>query len=338
MVLVGAALYLAVEMLAEVGWEALRAQLLGAEPVWLAAVVGVLLCRWLVWNERWRAALAAVGVTVARRRSFFAIAAAAALNHLTPSFRVFGGLVRARYVTVPPHAFATSYGAVLFDQLANQAVAAVLAASAFVGVTWHLGRTGEATAAVVALTALVLLVPLLHRHFKRRGLLPWSGSEGSSPGRLGRRLRPLAEHGREVLDTVRRLLARRGLLLGVGSLGLLLAGFNLLAAWLSFVALGATVAPLWVFFAVSLGITLGAVSGTPGGGLTTEAAMVTCYTLLGVEPRLALAAAILYRGLHYAQVVLLGVPALVVLETLHRSHRELPSPDRRSPQPPADSR
>jgi uncharacterized protein (TIRG00374 family) len=133
--------------------------------------------------------------------------------------------------------------------------------------------------------------------------------------------RPLVARGREILRGLQVLLRDRRLLVGTALLGLALAAFNVVAAWVAFAALEQPVALSSVFYAVSLGVVVGAISGTPGGGLTTEAAMVTCYALLGVDRPLALAATLLYRGLHYALVVVLGLPALLTLEALHRRAR-----------------
>ena len=318
-VLVGAALYLAIKMFSAVGWSALEDQLRHADPRLVGLVVVLLLGRWLIWNARWRLALEASDLRVSRSRSLFAILAAAALNHLTPSFRLFGGLVRARYVSEQPTSgFATAYGAVIFDQLVNQTVAGFLTAIAFVGLSWRLGRPAEVLAGSLVVLSIVLLIPLLYRHLRRRGLLPSPSGEPDVASHVGPRLRPLAERSREVVATLQKLARDRSLVLRAAGLGLLLAALNLAAAWMSFAALGSSVPVLWVFFAVSLGVTLGAISGTPGGGLTTEAAMVTCYSLLGVDQTAALAATLLYRGLHYALVLLLGVPSLLTLEALHR--------------------
>jgi uncharacterized membrane protein YbhN (UPF0104 family) len=46
--------------------------------------------------------------------------------------------------------------------------------------------------------------------------------------------------------------------------------------------------------------------------------MVTCFVLLGTDRSAALAGTLLFRGLHYALVLLLGLPSLALLETDHR--------------------
>ncbi len=54
------------------------------------------------------------------------------------------------------------------------------------------------------------------------------------------------------------------------------------AQWLVFAALGIEISPLIVIVTISLGTAAGALSGSPGGITTTEAAMVGTYILLGV--------------------------------------------------------
>ncbi|MDX1644630.1 MAG: lysylphosphatidylglycerol synthase domain-containing protein, partial [Thermoanaerobaculia bacterium] len=114
------------------------------------------------------------------------------------------------------------------------------------------------------------------------------------------------------------------LLISVGLLALLYVALNWAAAWSASNALARPLEPLTVFLALSLGTTVGALSGTPGGTLTTEAAMIACYVLLGVDRQTALAATLLYRGLHYLLVLTLGLPALVGCELAHCRRR---SPD-----------
>jgi uncharacterized membrane protein YbhN (UPF0104 family) len=46
--------------------------------------------------------------------------------------------------------------------------------------------------------------------------------------------------------------------------------------------------------------------------------MVTGYVFLGVARGDAVAAALIFRGLHYALVLGCGLPSFVVLETLRR--------------------
>ena len=206
----------------------------------------------------------------------------------------------------------------LWDQVINQASTGALSAIAFVTLSWRLGRAGQSAVALAMLTAIVLLVPLLYRRVRRLGLL----GDGERPASFEpgdeRWSRLVAAGGREAIQTLQRLLFDRALVAKGVAATTLYISFNLAAAWAAFAALGAYPPASWVFYAVSLGITIGAISGTPGGGLTTEAAMVTCYTLLGAEASTALAATLLYRGMHYLLVLLYGIPSLLVLEGMHR--------------------
>ena len=110
------------------------------------------------------------------------------------------------------------------------------------------------------------------------------------------------------------LLRRPALHLRAALLGLLYVAFNVGAQWLVFSALGRPIDLAVAFAGISLGIAAGSLTGTPGGLGTTEAAMVAAFTLLGVDRVDAAAGTLLCRGLHYATVLGLGLPALLVLE------------------------
>jgi uncharacterized membrane protein YbhN (UPF0104 family) len=71
---------------------------------------------------------------------------------------------------------------------------------------------------------------------------------------------------------------------------------------------------LTVAITVALGAAAGQLTGTPGGAATTEAAMIACFVALGVDRVEAVAATLLYRGLHYGLIMILGVPALLYFE------------------------
>ena len=65
---------------------------------------------------------------------------------------------------------------------------------------------------------------------------------------------------------------------------------------------------------VAVGVAAGVVTGTPGGLATTEAAMIAAYTELGLTPVDAAAGTLLYRGLHYLVVLVLGLPGWLYCE------------------------
>jgi uncharacterized protein (TIRG00374 family) len=104
-------------------------------------------------------------------------------------------------------------------------------------------------------------------------------------------------------------------------LGTALFVLNVAAQWLIFSSLGSDVGLLTVAVTVALGIGAGVLTGTPGGVATTEAAMVALYVALGMERVDAAAGVLLYRGLHYVLVLLLGLPSLAFCETVLPSRR-----------------
>ena len=105
------------------------------------------------------------------------------------------------------------------------------------------------------------------------------------------------------------------------ALGCLFFVVNTFAQWLIFRSIGEPVGLLPVVAVVSLGGAAGILTGTPGGVGTTEAAMVAGFVALGMDRVDASAGTLLYRGLHYAVVLAVGLPALAVLE-LHASRAE----------------
>ena len=89
---------------------------------------------------------------------------------------------------------------------------------------------------------------------------------------------------------------------------------NIAAQWVMFRALGAPVSPFVVVAVVALGTAVGNLTGTPGGLGTTEVAMMASFKLMGVDAVAAAAGILLYRGLHYASILVVGLPALTLLE------------------------
>jgi uncharacterized protein (TIRG00374 family) len=119
----------------------------------------------------------------------------------------------------------------------------------------------------------------------------------------------------EVVRTFRRLLSDPGLLLRVVPYGAGVFLFYAGAQWAVFHALGRPVGVAPILICLAIGASFGAFTGTPGGAGTTEAAMIACYVTLGVEQEAAVAGTLLFRGLHYAQILLLGAPALLYFES-----------------------
>ena len=97
--LVVAGLYLAIDLLSGMGWRQLVEQLRSVQPKLIGSICLLLFLRWVAWSGRWSLSLHRSGIAAPLWQPLPAILAAAVVNHVTPSFRVFGGLLRARYIS-----------------------------------------------------------------------------------------------------------------------------------------------------------------------------------------------------------------------------------------------
>ena len=322
--IVALAVYLIARVAANLSWNDLRQEVQSAHPGPLAAALGFLLARWWIWQQRWSLALAEIGETVGPRRRFAALTASILINHITPTARVFGGVVRTRYVSGRfGGPFSRVYAAVLFDQLVHHTVIGLFTWLAFIGATWAVGRPLVSIAAAVVLAG----VTAAASHRVRRKEVPGSDLGIAEPLFAGarrrvERLAPFLDHGRETLRLTRRLLGTRSLLWRSASwsTGVFIA--SALAQWCLFAALGTDIGLLRVAAIVGLGGFAGAVMGTPGGIGSTEVAMIAGFVALGVPRVDSVTAVFLFRGLHYALVFGCGVPSLVALEWQRRKRPE----------------
>jgi uncharacterized protein (TIRG00374 family) len=310
------ALYFTWRLLAEMDWRELSSRLAQASWLWLAPAIVCLLARWHAWASRFRvAAKRGIGLAPTSALGFFVLMASAALNLVTPSARILGGLMRARFFArSTARSFGLLYGVVLFDQVAHQAV--MISATGVALVTAALAA-GRFTLAAWVLAALLATAGAVFVWIRRRE----PAATNSLAGFLARRaagaegkMQSLYAHGHEAVGIFVRLLGDRGLLGRAALLGIAYLVLNVGAQWLIFRALGEPVSFVVAFAAVSLGVAAGSLTGTPGGLGTTEAAMVASFALMGVGRVEATAATLLYRGLHYATVLLIGLPALGILE------------------------
>jgi uncharacterized protein (TIRG00374 family) len=310
-------------------WSRLAERVAAARAPFVALGVVLLLARYALWDWRFRLATRrAVGSSSGVALGFFVLMASAALNLITPTARVIGGLMRARYFArARGRPFGFLYGVVLYDQVAHHTVMSVCTWITFIATAFALERNGLGA---VALAGLVIAAVLL---------AVWSGGEGgggfeSNPivrflaRRVERdegRLRRVFAHGHEAVGVFVRLLGCGPLRWQAAGLGLAYFLVNAVAQWALFLAIGAPVAPFVVLAVVALGTAVGTLSGTPGGVGTTELAMMASFKLLGVDEVVAAAGTLLYRGLHYASVLAIGLPALALLEWRAGSPH-LPSP------------
>lgn len=331
----GLSAWLAWRVLRGLQWSQLRGLLATADRVWLAAVAGLLAARPAVTAVRWRLALRTIGRPPGRWWTFQAMAASLLVDHITPTARLLSSGFRARWlVRDTRHEAGPAFGTVLYEQLTHEVLMALATILGVVLVPVLLGRWGLAAGLALAGGLFVVGVFLwARRHgggladaaagfFSRRvgqgeegqrEEEQGEGEPGEDEGSRGR-VERFFLHSRETVETGRRLVAdlplgARCLALGAGFLAL-----NVLAQWAAFRALGVTPGLVTVLAVITVGLTAGVLAGTPGGAGATEAVMVWVYVQLGVEAADAAAGALLYRGAHYAVVVILGLPALGFLE------------------------
>jgi uncharacterized protein (TIRG00374 family) len=297
-------------------WSRLAERVADANALFVALGMALLLARYALWDWRYQIA---VRLTLGRRLGpllgFFVLLASAALNLITPTARVLGGMMRARYFArAQGRPFSLLYGVVLWDQVAHHGVMIVctwivLIATAF-GVRWN----GWGLLLLGSLLVSLALLFLWVRRAGRREEHPIVRFLAARAERGEGKLQRLFAHGHEAVGVFVRLLGERRLRFQAIGIGVLYFLVNAAGLWAMFLALGAPVGPFAALAAVTLGTAVGTLSGTPGGVGTTEIAMMAAFKLLGVDEVTGAAGTLLYRGLHYAGVLVVGLPALALLE------------------------
>ncbi|HEX3555865.1 MAG TPA: lysylphosphatidylglycerol synthase transmembrane domain-containing protein [Thermoanaerobaculia bacterium] len=300
----------------DLSWSRLAERVAAARAPFVALGVGLLLARYVLWDWRFRRATRlTLGHASGPLLGFFVLLASAALNLITPTARVIGGLMRARYFARGyQRPFGLLYGVVLYDQVAHHAVMSVCTWIVFGATAFYLGRPWLGWAALAALVASAAVLAVWGRRrgpFEQNPIVRFLARRAErDEGRLDR----LFAHGHEAVGVFVRLLASGPLQVQATLLGIAYFLVNVAAQWAMFQALGAPVSPFVVLAVVALGTAVGTLTGTPGGMGTTEVAMMASFKLMGVDAVVAAAGILLYRGLHYASILAVGLPALTVLE------------------------
>jgi uncharacterized protein (TIRG00374 family) len=296
-------------------WSRLAERVAAAQATFVALGMGLLLARYALWDWRFRLATRrALGSRSGVVLGFFVLLASAALNLITPTARVIGGLMRARYFARANHRpFGFLYGVVLYDQVAHHTVMSACTWITLIVTAFALERTGIGAAALAVLLVALALLAVWSRR-SRSGPHPIVGFLARRAEQAEGRLQRVFAHGHEAVGVFVRLLTFGPLRWQAAALGVIYFLVNAAAQWALFLAIGAAVDPFVVLAVVSLGTAAGTLSGTPGGLGSTEIAMMASFKLLGVEEVVAAAGTLLYRGLHYAAVLAIGLPALALLE------------------------
>lgn len=296
-------------------WSRLAERVAAARAPFVVLGTALLLARYAIWDWRYQLAVHhVIGRGLGPVLGFFVLLASAALNLITPTARVLGGMMRARYFArATRRPFSLLYGVVLYDQVAHHGVMSVctwivLIATAFV-VGWQ-GWGFLLLGSLLAALAAVIVWGRRARTFEENPIVRYLARRAEAEGRLQR----LFAHGHEAVGVFVRLLGVNRLRFQAVAIGVLYFLVNATGLWAMFLAIGAPVGPFAALAAVTTGTAVGTLSGSPGGIGTTELAMMAAFKLLGVDEVSAAAGTLLYRGLHYAGVLAVGLPALALLE------------------------
>jgi uncharacterized protein (TIRG00374 family) len=277
----------------------------------MVAAVTALVARFVLLYHRWSLALAATGFRPAWFRGLASQLAAILVNHLTPTARLFGGVLRARCVSLQlARPFAQIYATVLVDQISHQAVLAVVTWLSLIAAAVWVGQVGLATGLSLTLVLLMVALVIWRRRARSDKARPIANLVGLEAEKRGKRLGPLFVGGREIFTILRSSFSDVRLQVRMALTGLLVFFLNVAAQSLVFESLGTPVSPVAITLAIALGLAAGLLTGTPGGVATTEAAMVGLYVAMGVGSVEATAGVLLYRGIHYVLVLALGLPSL----------------------------
>jgi uncharacterized protein (TIRG00374 family) len=297
-------------------WSRLAERVAAARAPYVALGTALLLIRYAIWDWRYQLAVKYVlGRRLGPVLGFFVLLASAALNLITPTARVLGGMMRARYFArAQGRPFSLLYGVVLYDQVAHHGVMSVCTWIVLIAGAFVVHRAGLGFLLLAALlVALVLLVVWSRRARQGEGN-PIVRFLARRAERAEGKLQRLLVHGHEAVGVFVRLLGVNQLRFQAVAIGVLYFLVNAAGLWAMFLAIGAPVGPFAALLAITMGTAVGTLSGTPGGIGTTEIAMLESFKLLGVDEVSAAAGTLLYRGLHYAGVLVIGLPALALLE------------------------
>jgi uncharacterized protein (TIRG00374 family) len=310
------ALWLTWRLVSGIRWSDLAGRLEHASWWFLTPGLALMLGRYFLWDLRFRlASQAAVHRSPRARLGFTVLLASAALNLITPSARLIGGLMRARYFTrdlrLP---FGVVYGVVLYDQVAHHTVMSTCTWIAVIVAAPLFGHGWFGVAAAVALAAVVTVIAVWTRRSPNFMANPLVRFLARGAEKTESRMQHLYAHGHEAVGVFVRLLGHGRLHGRAAVLGLCFFITNLVSQWCVFRALGIDVPVLEIFAGVALGNAAGMLTGTPGGLGTTEAAMVGSFVAMGMTRENAVAGTLLYRGLHYVSILGFGLPALLLLE------------------------
>lgn len=290
-----------------------------AHAGWLFAAVGVLASSLLVWSIKWHRILErrcetplSFVLTLVMANGF--------INLFTPTAKLGGGILRAMALRRRWHLpFSAAYGEVLVDQ-STHFIGKLLLIALLLAATMALPELGlgywPIPGAILFFGATLLWLPLRQKLWK----IVTKGGAGSFFQNYAARLSAkigLREGGNAWMTNLFEPLLHRGSNRAVyfNDIGMSMLTFGLFC-WsnaLVLKALGAAAPLATVGLVVLCGYLIGTMLGIMGGIGVTELFLMELYTMAGIAPEAATAAALLHRGLFYGFMLVFGGPAALVV-------------------------
>ncbi len=300
-----------------IGWDELIRKIGQARKPYVALALGCLAARFGLIYYRWSVVLDFAGLHLSRFIVWTSLMTGVLLNHVTPTARVLGGIVRARGLSkIYQTPFSRIYATILVEQLGNQLVQTTLMWIAIVPFAWTLGWQ-RAAVAIAVFPAALLTLSIAWWRLRTPSARRWQWTSFFTRRAKTHlhKLGPIASGGRTIAETFRAAFGDVGLQLKLAVCGVGIVISNALALWLVLLSLSTEIGFLYVFAIVSLGLAAGMLTGTPGGFATTEAAMIALLVAVDVPEIDAAAGVLLYRAMHYAIVLVVGSICAVIFET-----------------------
>ncbi|WP_408958233.1 YbhN family protein [Natrinema sp. 74] len=300
-----------------VGARRILNSLLSADPSLIAGTFALALCWLAAWSLMLRTVLAALGVHVPLVRSFFVYAGAVFANNVTPFGQAGGEPVAALLISKTSDArYETGLVGIASVDVLNvvPSISLILIGVGYYATTAALGdRLATAVGSAVVLIAAIVIAMVLVWRYHQRIIDRLPGIIAPRLGKLGLERfesETLEEDLRDRLgrffENIERVATDRWRLTAV--VGLSLCGwlFQTAALMVAFAALGHSVPPYVLLFAIPLANLAGA-APLPGGLGGIEAAFVTLLVpTTGIPASAVTAAVLIFRGAIYWMPVLIG--------------------------------
>ncbi|ELY63932.1 lysylphosphatidylglycerol synthase transmembrane domain-containing protein [Natrinema versiforme] len=300
-----------------VGARSILDSLLSAQPSLVAATFALALCWLAVWSLMLRTVLGTLGVEIPLGKSFLVYAGAVFANNVTPFGQAGGEPIAALLISkVSNSRYETGLVGIASVDVLNviPSISLVFVGIGYYGTTAAVGeRLETAVGSAVVLIGAVLLVMGLVWRYRDRIIDRLPAVIAPRLGRLGLERfdsetleADLADRMGRFFENIERLATNRWRLGAV--IGLSLCGwlFQVVALLAAFAALGYSVPPYVLLFAIPLANIAGA-APLPGGLGGIEAAFVTLLVpTTGIEASAVTAAVLIFRGAVYWMPILIG--------------------------------